>query len=98
MSTENLKIAKVTWIDSFGGGGWVDKETYTHQVSTCYTVGYVIKDAQDFLTIASTVSKDQYLDPISIPRCAIQKLFWVPPEKEKPETQARPIKVPNDGY
>lgn len=40
---KKYKIVKIKWIDSFGGGHWVDINSYDSRIAKCTTVGYLIK-------------------------------------------------------
>jgi len=66
------KIVCVIWIDSYGGGGWVDISDYKPSLSHITTYGKFVKETDEYYTIVSTYSDDQYMDPLSIPIVSVK--------------------------
>lgn len=71
-----MKIVKVKWIDSAGGiNGWEYLEELPPlKPATCNTIGYLLENNHEYITIASTISQTQVLGRITIPKCAILKI------------------------
>lgn len=70
-----MKIVKIDWIDScIGPAGWGDKEDYGNvTLVECTTVGFVVSETKEHITIANTVNKDQLLGVLTIPKRCIKK-------------------------
>ena len=71
-----LPMAIVWWDDSFGGGGWIDKDEYECRLAMCVTAGFVISEGDDHISITSSLTQGndgQYLGPITIPKSCITK-------------------------
>ncbi len=71
------KLVWVSWIDSSGISGWRDKEwlqkfAANHNLE-CETVGWVVQESADRMTLSSTLSKatDEVNGNEIIPRCSI---------------------------
>lgn len=69
------KIVKIDWIDScIGPAGWGEKEDYENvTIVKCTTVGFVVQETKEHITIANTVNEDQLLGVVTIPKCCIKK-------------------------
>lgn len=72
------EVRYVEWLDSTGMHGWRDlKENVSLEPDHCMTVGFVIKETDDYLTLlqSHTARKDGDLDSgdnsICIPKFAI---------------------------
>ena len=77
--TKRDRAVIVTWVDSMGAGGWNDsEETRRAGPSTCRTVGWLVKDEPDAMTLAlskcDTESAAPWASLISIPRCSIKRV------------------------
>jgi len=71
-----MKVVKVKWLDSYGGGLWVDKDDFTPEVTTCVSIGFEVERTDDYVALASTVSEDQILSPICIPICSVLEIKY----------------------
>lgn len=74
-------LVLVEWVDSAAGGGWQMLSSIQSVPFVCHTFGWVIEDAEEFITVSSTVSKsvsgaEQVCGLISIPRVAITKMTY----------------------
>lgn len=73
-------LVEIDWIDSCGGGGWMDVEDIGSKSSAthCVTIGWVFHEDAEAITLAATFGKEgpgmhmQASDRITIPRCAIR--------------------------
>jgi len=64
------------WDDSFGGGGWIDKEDQENRVAKCLTAGFLIGETDDHITVTCSMTEGeggQYLGPITIPKSCITR-------------------------
>lgn len=81
MKHPDLPIVEIEWIDStmLGSGGWVrlDRDDLLEGADVVYySVGYVLKEDDDLLTLAGSVDLDaeeQALAVLSIPKVAIRR-------------------------
>jgi hypothetical protein len=69
------KLFKIEWVDSHGGcEDWIHREDLKPLgVVTCVSVGFVIDETEDCITLSHTVSDNQILGRLSIPKVAIKK-------------------------
>ncbi|MHC5066463.1 MAG: hypothetical protein ACYTG5_21110 [Planctomycetota bacterium] len=67
---EGRTIVSVRWLDSVAGGEWFAPDG-PQQPDECWTIGFLIASDTEALTIVSTVSGDQALGDITIPRRAV---------------------------
>lgn len=71
------KLLKVVWADSSSpvDGGWIDPSTVCHKHEKVFSVGYLIKETKQSLTIAAHLAGLKKPDCISgimtIPKCCI---------------------------
>jgi hypothetical protein len=65
------------------GDGWEFVDDLIHELDTvgeaktCVTVGFVIHDTKFSITIAGTKATDQACSAMTIPKCAITKIYDV---------------------
>lgn len=65
-------MVRVEWIDSAGPGDyWTSEPKATMKQLKCDSVGFVVEDKANRLTIASTLHLHQHGGVITIPRIAI---------------------------
>jgi len=63
------RLVRVKWIDATTDSGWIDIDTAkNYKPIQCETVGYLLKDDEKYIVVASTVSGDQCNGIISIPK------------------------------
>lgn len=73
------KTVLVEWLDSTSRSGWQPSEpkAFTKEDLVCSTLGYLIHEDANLLSIAATITPDgknwQHHSPISIPKVAIVK-------------------------
>jgi|GEM_PF-5789510 len=77
-----LPIVVVEWIDSATGGGWQGIDQAEHGALECITVGFLVKETDEALSVAHSVSQQDgedsgVCDMISIPQCAIRRWYLV---------------------
>ena len=74
-----MKTVYLEWIDatSHSGNRWVDRERIISAsgVSLCKTIGFVLKEDADQITIITSIEAkyDSVAGDITIPKCAIRK-------------------------
>lgn len=78
---KELELIWVKWLDSESTNNWKTKKEYLDsikdkQVNTCETVGWVLEDTEDTLSVAQSRCKehDCYDSVMRIPRCCILKM------------------------
>ena len=72
---DDAQIYYVEWLDSKGRGGWCSVESAPCDDLRCKSVGWLVEDTEDSVTIApSLASTGSVFAPITIPRCAITRL------------------------
>lgn len=69
----------VEWVDSAAVEGWQDAEDYIEPI-TCVTVGRIVKNENDYITIAATVDENgRWCSGMAIPRAVIKRMHvWNP--------------------
>jgi len=75
-SNTQYPLISVVWEDSFGiTGSWeyIEDLEPMPQV-TCYSVGYLLEETDDYITIVQSVSKKQILGRLTIPQGAISAM------------------------
>jgi len=77
-------LISVVWEDSFGvTNSWEHIEDLDPlPQATCYSVGYLMEETDDYITIVQSVSKEQILGRLTIPQGAITSSVVVAPGKE----------------
>jgi hypothetical protein len=86
------KMALVEWVDSKRGDGWVRLGDLDHAISECESLGWVISESKDSITISAHVAgnPDQCCGEITIPRKAISKITMFKfPDKESAKKDHR---------
>lgn len=64
----------IEWIDSCGTNGWTAKERSDLKFMSIKSVGFIIHEDDDSVTIASSYNPNVCHSPITIPRAAITKM------------------------
>lgn len=65
------KVTLVYWKDAVADVGW--EESVKSELHDCTSIGFVVDETKDALTLANTVSQDQSNCRIHIPKKWIQK-------------------------
>jgi len=74
-----MKILKIDWIDSASEHGWLSTQEIKELegVAKCQTVGYLVKETKELISIAQNRSTDNTHYPfgeiITIPKVAVIK-------------------------
>ena len=67
-----LKIVIVEWVDSSFSEGWVGKDEFDYGISYITSVGYLVHETKEFISIALNVGNNgQISDVMNIPKVAI---------------------------
>jgi len=73
-----MKIVEIKWVDSCSYAEvWVNKEHVSEvpfSPSDCATVGYLIQEDEDCITIAQSINDNQYGKLFTIPRGCIEEI------------------------
>ncbi len=70
------KIIEIEWLDSVGvTPSW----GYTNELLPlppikCISVGYIVKDKKKYITLVQSISNEQILGRLTIPKCSIIKV------------------------
>ena len=71
----------VVWEDSNVTRGWHDQDDTTYHPSTVMTIGWLIHENRNCITVASSAifqkGNQQVTDPMTIPRGCIQSMAWI---------------------
>lgn len=77
MKVRRPKILLVRWIDSHTTHGWHHKEEYDARPAKCESIGYLLSETKDSLTLAQSRSRESggipWADFITIPKVSIKK-------------------------
>lgn len=68
-----MKILFVSWIDAKANIGWIDKDSEDLGIDQCSSVGFLVKETEEYLSLAAAVSGEQFNAIISIPKPWIKK-------------------------
>ena len=68
-----MKLIEVEWVDSASQDGWQFKPSRGGRVATCRTAGYLIHETKRRLVIAGSISPEQVMSPLTIPKVAITR-------------------------
>ena len=64
------KLVTFEWIDAQAGCGWTEHDE--PETSKCYAAGYLVKETDDYICVAATVSEHECNAFISIPKVWIK--------------------------
>lgn len=77
------RIIDVRWVDSGTGGGWQFLTHLDAAPCECRTVGFLLHENKDSITVSSSLSfgtdgkPNQAADPITIPKVAVKSRRFV---------------------
>lgn len=80
---KKLRVVEVEWVDSGAGGGWQFIANIDRQSLKCITVGFLLFDDDESISVASSIGLDsagmanQAEGPITIPKVAIVRRRYV---------------------
>lgn len=81
-----MRVVGLKWIDASSTRGWTNARDLP-DLDTVYSVGFLIKEADDYIVISSSRMSDreQFDAPLAIPRFAIQTIedYGEWPKKEE---------------
>lgn len=74
---KKLEPVYLEWLDSRSNGNFWESTNSTESLepALCKTYGFIIESKPNFLTIASTISQEQFLCRLTIPAQAITKII-----------------------
>jgi hypothetical protein len=71
------KLIYLEWVDSCGNASrvWHNRDEAVECITplVCRSVGFVVEETRDYLTIAAHAGGDEVSGVMSIPKCAIKK-------------------------
>lgn len=78
-TNENFSLVYLEWLDSASSQGWSSIEDYKPDGIFCKSVGWIIRETEDLITIASNIgaptldkSVDQACGWMTIPKAVIR--------------------------
>ncbi len=71
-----MKLVRVVWLDALAIAEWT-KIGAAIEPQRCITVGYLVVEANDHVTVAATVSEDEYNSAMHIPRSMIESITFI---------------------
>lgn len=68
-----MRLVKIEWLDAHGdGGGWMQIDEIGPVMPPCMTVGFVVKENDEFLCVIQSHGFDgQYYNHLCIPKAMI---------------------------
>lgn len=76
---QNYKLVLIEWLDS---KGIINQWEYLDDVESmkptiCHSIGFILEETEQYITIAQSVSDTQVLGRTTIPYCSIQKMVGI---------------------
>ena len=68
-----MKIVRVTWHDALAVAVW-SKHSEPMAAQVCTTVGFLVAEDAAHVMVAATVSDDEFIAAMQIPRAMIQQM------------------------
>lgn len=68
-----MKIVRVTWWDALAVAVW-SKHSEPMAAQICVTVGFLVAEDADHVMVAATVSDDEFIAAMQIPRGMIRAM------------------------
>ena len=71
-----MKIVVIDWVDSVRASDWVLMEDVDEKPVNCTSVGFLLKETDDYITIAQNygLEPEQICNLITIPKCSIRNI------------------------
>jgi len=70
-------IVEVRWLDALELGGWTEHKDVTNKPMPSRTVGYLIREADDALTVAGLVNANHVALAVTIPRGMVTSVRYL---------------------
>jgi len=71
-----MKMVLIQWVDSVFVQGWRDLDSIkSHRVSDCVSIGILMNETKDWITIVQSKSDESYGDGITIPKVCIKQMW-----------------------
>lgn len=80
-----MKKVEVTWIDStfVNHGSWTNKSEVDVPIMECKTIGYLVVNNKERITICSSFNDNEYGGILIIPKVAVTKINYLTNKKEE---------------
>jgi hypothetical protein len=78
-----MKVVEIDWEDSCSQYGWADKKRVDKPTMTCKSVGILIHEDKETVTVSHSVNPNHCSSPMTIPRRAINKIKTIKTIKGK---------------
>ena len=71
-----MRLVLVEWVDAISNSGWHSPKKELCEVSSCVTVGFLLYDEEDIITIAQNINitSGNIGDTISIPKGCVKRV------------------------
>ena len=71
-----MKIVVIDWVDSVRAFDWTLMEDVDEKPVNCTSVGFLLKETDDYVTIAQNygLEPEQVCNLITIPKCSIRNI------------------------
>jgi len=70
--SKGIPRVEITWVDSATFDGW-QSGPHGARPSVCTTVGFLVKETKKYVIIAGSISPNQMMSPLAIPKAVITK-------------------------
>lgn len=67
-----MKVIYFEWIDAVAGAGW-DELKSKHSCDHCSTIGFLVEENDNEITVAATISDKQCNARMTVPKAWIKK-------------------------
>jgi len=71
-----MKIVRVIWLDALAIAEWTRLGTVT-EPQHCESVGFLVSESNEHVTVAATISSDEFTAAIQVPRAMIQSMVEI---------------------
>ena len=61
----------ITWVDSTSRGGWMAPSDFNKIPTEIRTVGFLLSEDEETITLTNSVGAECILDPLTIPKVAV---------------------------
>ncbi len=67
------ELRLIEWMDSVATGGWHSPIEPPRSPWPCRSIGWVLEDTDEYVTLVQTTTAEHWTDAMSIPQGAIQR-------------------------
>lgn len=79
MDISKQTVVRIEWSDSSEVNGWIDKDNLDGncRVENVTSVGFLVKETDECVSISNSFSEHQFNSPLTIPKFAIKTINHV---------------------